>query len=94
MIKLPIMTIHLISEDLLPEKEESAERILLKSQACDLLKEAIKNETDSIFKFTKMKESMPIIYMEYYTDIDTIRANRGRDKIRLNEIAKKIECPQ
>lgn len=90
---MTIMTIHLIPEDLLPEKEESAKSILFRSQACDLLKDAIKNETDSVSKYTKIKESMPIVYMGYYTDIDIIRANRGRDKIRLMEISKKIECP-
>ena len=65
----------------------------IKSQACDLLKEAIKNESDSEYKYTKIKEGMPIEYMEYYTDLDIIRANRGRDKIRLIEITKKIGCP-
>ena len=73
-------------------KEESAKMRLIKSQACDLLKEAIKNESDSEYKYAKIKESMQIEYMEYYTDLDIIRANRGRDKIRLIEITKNIGC--
>ena len=75
-----------------PKEKESLKRRLIKSQTCDLLKEAIKNESDSEYKYAKIKESMPIEYMEHYTDIDIIRANRGRDKIRLMEITKKIGC--
>ena len=77
-----------------PIKEESPKRRLIKSQACDLLKEAIKNESDSEYKYAKIKENMPIEYMEYYIDLDIIRSNRGRDKIRLIDITKKIGCAQ
>lgn len=64
----------------------------IKLQACDLLKDAIKNESDSEYRYAKIKQDMPIEYMEYYVDLDIIRANRGRDKIRLMEITKKIGC--
>lgn len=75
-----------------PKKEESLKRGLIKSQVCDSLKEAIKNESDYEHKYAKIKEDMPIEYMEYYADLDIIRANRGRDKIRLMEIVEKIGC--
>ena len=74
------------------KKEESPKRRLIKSQTCDLFKDAIKNESDSEYKYAIIKESMPIEYMEYYTDLDIIRSNRGRDKIRLIDITKKIGC--
>lgn len=75
-----------------PIKEEPLKKRSIKSQTCDLLKEAIKNESDSEHKYVKIKEDMPMEYMEYYTDLDIIRANRGRDKMRLIEITKKIGC--
>lgn len=75
-----------------PKKEESVKKRLIKSDICDLLKDAIKNESDHENKYAKIKEIMPIEYMEYYTDLDIIRANRGRDKIRLIEITKNIGC--
>ena len=75
-----------------PKKEEPLKIRPIKSQTCDLLKEAIKNESDAEYKYAKIKQDMPIEYMEYYIDLDIIRANRGRDKIRLTEIAKKIGC--
>ncbi len=77
-----------------PKKEESSEKGAVKSQVCDLLKEAIKNESDAEYKYAKIKQYMPIQYMEYYTDLDIVRANRGRDKIRLMDIEKKIGCVQ
>lgn len=75
-----------------PEKKESSKRILIKSEICDLLKDAIKNESDYEHKYAKIKENMPMEYMEYYADLDIIRANRGRDKIRLIGITEKIGC--
>ena len=77
-----------------PKKEEHLKISSIKSQICDLLKEAIKDESDSIYKYTTIKEYIPIEYMEYYADLDMIRANRGRDKIRLIEMTKKIGCSQ
>ena len=77
-----------------PKKEESLQIRSVKYQTCDILKEAIKIESDAEYKYAKIKEDMPIEYMEYYTDLDIIRANRGRDKIRLIEITQKIGCRQ
>lgn len=72
----------------------TSRRGAIKSQTCDLLKDAIKSESDAEYKYAKIKLDMPIEYIEYYTDLDIIRANRGRDKIRLIEIIKKIGCSQ
>ena len=70
----------------------TSRREAIKSQACDILKDAIKSESDAEYKYAKIKQDIPIDYMEYYTDLDIIRANRGRDKIKLMEITKKIGC--
>lgn len=75
-----------------PGNEELHKRRPIVSQVCDVLKDAIKNESDSERKYANIKRDMPIEYMEYYTDLDIIRANRERDKIRLTNIAKKIGC--
>ena len=79
-------------EELYISSRKETTTLTIKSKACELLKEAIKIESDSALKYSKIKQEMPIEYMEYNTDLDVIRANRGRDKLRLTGIAKKVGC--
>lgn len=61
---------------------------------CDMIKEAIKRESDIDYFYAKIISDTPIVYIGHETDLHRIRADVPRHKKILKNVAEEIGCPE